>query len=292
MVAIRHIALLLTLSMIALSPSSGLSGPPGPERPSDGSLFSQSTAEALNRDFSGHDISFLLLDARTGGLLASRWDNPEYPIPIGSLGKPFAALAYGEQHNFQFPRHTCRGTPSGCWLPHGHGDVDLSAALAYSCNSYFRMLTSGLTAADVSRTATRFGLEPPDQGTVGFGLAGFGAQWRISPLRLARAYLEMVRLNRQPGMDQILDGMVQSARRGTGAEVHRAVPYPDTLAKTGTAVCTHPRHSTGDGFAVVITPAGGPRILLMVRVHGFPAHKRQRPRDRCCTGLRTETDAR
>jgi cell division protein FtsI/penicillin-binding protein 2 len=203
-------------------------------------------------------------------VLASRWDHPDALIPMGSLLKPFTALAYGEQHNYQYPSHTCRGTSTGCWLPHGHGNVDLTAAIAHSCNSYFRMLTADLTAVGVTPTATRFGLDRPGPETSGPELAGLGSRWRTSPLRVARAYLELVRQRQQPGVSPVLDGMAQSAQHGTGAEVHRAFPFPDALAKTGTAVCTHSRHAPGDGFTVVLTPADNPQLLLMVRVHGVP----------------------
>jgi cell division protein FtsI/penicillin-binding protein 2 len=275
MVAIRHIALILSLVMLSLSASSGRAGPavaedPKSERDGNSSLFAQSAAEALARDFPSRDISFLLLDAHTGGVLASRWDHPDAPIPMGSLLKPFTALAYGEHHNYQYPSHTCRGTSTGCWLPRGHGDVDLTAAIAHSCNSYFRMLTDTLTAADISPTADRFELDRPGPEAIGPELAGLGNRWRTSPLRVTRAYLELVRQRQQPAVSQVLDGMALSARRGTGAQVHRVLPVPDVLVKTGTAMCTHSRHVPGDGFTVVLMPAENPQILLMVRVHGVP----------------------
>ncbi len=234
------------------------------------SLFAQSAAEILKRNFQSRDISFLLLDARTGELLASRWDHPATPIPLGSLVKPFTALAYGEQHNFKYPPHTCRGTATGCWLPRGHGEVDLTSAIAYSCNSYFRMITADLTVANGSPTLARFGLELPDAEAANLTLAGLGNHWRISPLHMARAYLELIRRREQPGVQEVLKGMAESARRGTGAEVDRALPFPNALVKTGTAPCTHSPHTPGDGFAVALTPADRPQILLMVRVHGVP----------------------
>jgi len=270
MVAIRPIALLLTLALVALSPSSGRAGPPTSDDDTDGSLFAQSAAEALNRDFPNRDISFLLLDANTGHILASRWDHPNAPIPMGSLVKPFAALAYGEQHEFNYPTHICRGTATGCWLPRGHGNVDLTAAIAHSCNSYFRMLTADLNAADVSPVATRFGLDAPPRDTTGPQLVGLGNRWRTSPLRMARAYLELARRRDEPGVSQILDGMAESARHGTGSEIARTLPDATVLVKTGTAVCTHARSGAGDGFAMVLTPADQPQLLLMIRVHGVP----------------------
>lgn len=266
---------MLSLVALCLSASSGRAGPavgePSySEGESDSSLFAQSAAEALARDFPDRDISFLLMDAHTGHVLASRWDHPDAPIPMGSLLKPFTALAYGEQHNYQYPSHTCRGTSTGCWLPRGHGNVDLTAAIAHSCNSYFRMLTENLTAAEISSTVDRFEIDRPGPEAAGPELAGLGSRWRTSPLRLARAYLELVRQREQPGVGEVLGGMALSARYGTGAQVHRAFPVPNVLVKTGTAACTHSRHAPGDGFTVVLTPAENPQILLMVRVHGVP----------------------
>ena len=260
------------VSLLVLSPS--LSGGSGgaSERagPPQISLFAQSAGQILNRGFRSGDISFLLLDASTGRVLASRWEHAETPIPLGSLVKPFTALVYGEHHGFRYPAHVCRGTASGCWLARGHGEVDLSSAIAYSCNSYFRVLTAQMSADEVLPTAMRFGLEPPPPEAEGPALAGLGNRWPISPLRMARAYLELARRRDQPGVGPILRGMAQSAEQGTGAEVDRALPFPDALVKTGTAMCTHAKRAPGDGFAIVMLPADDPQILLMVRVHGVP----------------------
>jgi hypothetical protein len=301
MVAIKHISLsfiVMTLSLTAQAPSlsRGRAAGPLPSKAASSesaasaladsepvieskgrlSLFAQSAAAALNHDFPSRDISFLLLDAHTDRVLASRWDHPDAPIPMGSLLKPFTALAYGEQHDYRYPNHICRGTSSGCWLPRGHGNIDLTSAIAQSCNSYFRMLTADLTADDVSPTAARFGLDLPGSETSGAELAGLGTRWRTSPLRLARAYLELARQRRQPAVTQVLDGMALSARQGTGAEVHRAFPFPDALVKTGTAACTHSRRAPGDGFTVVLEPADNPQLLLLVRVHGVPGARAAR----------------
>jgi cell division protein FtsI/penicillin-binding protein 2 len=270
--AIRNLVLVFIVSQLAPSPSTGGARLHASDRvnPPHTSLFAQAAAEILNRDFPGDTISFLLIDIPSSRVLASRWDNLEAPIPLGSLVKPFTALAYGEHHAFLFPAHVCRGTATGCWRPHGHGAVDLPTAIAYSCNSYFRALTEKMTTTDVAPTAVRFGLEPPAPGTAGPALAGLGDRWLISPLSMAHAYLELIRRRDQPGVRQILTGMAQSAEKGTGAEVDRALPFPDALVKTGTAACTHSERAPGDGFAVAIAPSDDPQILLMVRVHGVP----------------------
>ncbi|MGH9667749.1 MAG: hypothetical protein ACRD9L_25305, partial [Bryobacteraceae bacterium] len=74
-----------------------------------GSLFAQSAARILERDFTSRDVSFLLLDVRSGTVLASRWDDAGRAIPMGSLVKPFTALAYGEEHQFRYPTLVCLG---------------------------------------------------------------------------------------------------------------------------------------------------------------------------------------
>ena len=248
------------------------------------SLYSQSAAQAVTQALaqcnqrSASDtfclqrtnLSYLLLDARSGSILASAWPDAENPIPLGSLVKPFAALAYGAKHEFKYPVHICRGTASGCWLPRGHGKIGIEAAVANSCNSYFRMLTRNMNATDVQPTALMFGLQAPIAEASGANLAGLGGGWLISPLAMARAYVELSHRSNQAGPREILAGMEQSGRTGTGAEVDRALGYASALVKTGTAACTHTKQAPGDGFVISMLPADHPEIVLMVRVHGMP----------------------
>jgi len=273
----KKFAFLLIAGLFVLPYSSDCNGAAGSDLANPAaSLFAQSARQTLNRDFPSRDISFLLLDARTGVVLASRWDNADQPISLGSLVKPFTALAYGEQHKFQYPIHVCRGTATGCWLPRGHGSINLTSAIAYSCNSYFRALTANMTGREVIATATQFGLQPPANNVSGAVLTGLGHQWVISPLNMARAYLELIRRREQPGVREVLAGMALSAKRGTGAEVGLALSPLDALVKTGTAPCTHATRAPGDGFTIALVPAEHPQILLMVRVHGVPGAKASR----------------
>lgn len=250
------------------------------------SLYTQSAAQTIKRTFKAcgdeqddtgkqncsqiKDTSYLLLDARTGTLLASQWEHPEIPIPLGSLLKSFAALAYGQQHEFKYPHYFCRGTTSSCWLPRGHGELGIESAIADSCNAYFRMLTAQMRAQDIQPIAASFGLQPPDVEAIGANFAGLGGHWNISPLAMAHAYLELIRRRIQPGALEIVSGMALSASHGTGAKLGRALKFTNALAKTGTAPCTHSKHAPGDGFVVALVPAENPQILLMVRVHGVP----------------------
>jgi len=234
------------------------------------SLFSQSAVLVLERDFPSSDISYLLFDARSGTLLSSRWDDPARPIPLGSLVKPFTALAYGETHENKFPSHFCRGEASGCWQVHPHGKLDLVSAISVSCNSYFRALAENLTGEQLIPVAKRFGLDPPDPALSGPPLMGLGDRWPIAPIKMARAYLELYHRRDQPIVRDILAGMAQSARNGTGKGVGEAMKREDALVKTGTAPCTHLHAAPGDGFVIAMVPANQPELLLLVRVHSVP----------------------
>ena len=102
------------------------------------SLSEQSAVLSLERAFPEPSVSYLLLDAVNRRLIGERWDHPQQPVPMGSLIKPFLALAYGETHDFRFPIVTCDG--SHCWLPQGHGRINVTTAIAQSCNAYFLAL--------------------------------------------------------------------------------------------------------------------------------------------------------
>lgn len=271
MVPVSKIELLLVIGVLLLTPTATQPSLAFAENTATrNSLFGQSAARILQREFTGSDVSFLLLDVHTGTLLASHWDDADQPIPLGSLVKPFLALAYGEEHQFRYPTHVCRGGAGGCWLPRGHGEIGITAAIAHSCNSYFRMLTTGMTSADIIPAARRLGLDLPAAELSGSDLIGVGNRWLVSPLHMARAYLELNRSRDQPGVREVVAGMEQSARQGTAAEVDRGLKRSIALAKTGTAACTHHNHAPGDGFVVALVPAGQPELLLMVRVHGVP----------------------
>jgi cell division protein FtsI/penicillin-binding protein 2 len=236
-------------------------------------LFSQSAIRILDGEFQDPGISYLLFDARAQVLLSSRWNDAARPIPLGSLVKPFTALAYAEAHGFEYPAHVCKGQASGCWRIRPHGELDIVSAIAVSCNSYFRLLAESLKGEQLLPTANTFGLDAPNRELTGESLIGLGEQWRVSPLHMARAYLELYRRRDQPGVRELLSGMAQSAERGTGAGVGRALQHADALVKTGTAPCTHTHPAPADGYVVALVPADQPEMLLMIRVHGVAGAK-------------------
>jgi hypothetical protein len=202
-------------------------------------------------------ISILLVDRRSGEVIEQRWDSYEYAVPVGSLVKPFTALAYAQRNGFEYPIHKC---VSGCWLPRGHGRIGIEQAIAQSCNTYFRRLADGLTADDVAAVTSRFGLPGPPPGSDSAALIGIGSEWAVPPLVLLRAYRELALRKDEPGVAPLLGGMRLSAKSGTGVAAGR-----DALIKTGTAPCIHGKQP-GDGFAMVLEKD----ILLLVGVEGRP----------------------
>jgi cell division protein FtsI/penicillin-binding protein 2 len=237
------------------------------------SRYTQAAAQILDREFARSGASYLLLDARSGALLAGLWDDYEKPIPLGSLVKPFTAMAYAAAHEYRYPTYECKGKASGCWQDQPHGKLDVVAAVSVSCNSYFRRLAESVTPEQLLPVTQSFGLESPDAAITSAVLIGLGEQWRIAPLHMARAYLELYRRGEQPGVRELLEGMKQSARQGTGAAVGRALRQTEALVKTGTAPCTHSPWAPADGFVIALVPAERPEILLMVRMHGVAGAK-------------------
>ncbi len=242
-------------------------------------ISQESAARLLERQFSSAGASYLLMDAGTGETLASNWPDLDRPLPLGSLLKPFTAIAYGETHAFEYPVLECKGEAGGCWRPRGHGRIGIAEAIAHSCNAYFRVLASRLSAQDVSTALERLGMDPLDPGAHAESLFGAGDGWRASPRALLRAYLEIAQRRTQPGAREVVQGMALAARTGTGEAVGHALslgargarpPDDAALVKTGTASCVHLDRAPGDGHAVAIYPAQAPRFALLVSVHGAP----------------------
>jgi cell division protein FtsI/penicillin-binding protein 2 len=225
-------------------------------------LHAQSTAAMLARDFAGPELSYLLLD-EDGQVLAQRWEQPERDIPVGSLTKPFMAVAYGRTH-CSFPKFRCTGGKT-CWLRRGHGTLGVREAIAFSCNSYFHQLVAQV-GQGFRPAMEGFALHTTDNQERDFSFT------TASPLALARAYLELTRHAREPQVKPVLQGLALSAKEGTAKAVDADLPGMTALAKTGTGPCTHRKKAPGDGFALVMFPAEHPRAVLLVRLHGRPGY--------------------
>ncbi len=223
------------------------------------SVLLAASVKLLDTNFSDPGTAYILMDSRSAEVLAHRWAGSAQPAPVGSLVKPFTALAYAQGHGFSYPTLIC-DRKSRCWLPTGHGRMGIKGAVGQSCNAYFRALAKEVTAVDVGRTAGRFGIPGPPPDASEPALIGIGAEWLIPPTQLMLAYREIDLRRAEPGVAAVLSGMRLSAISGTGRLVGREVAI-----KTGTAPCVH-GGQPGDGFALVLHPA----FVLLVRLEGRP----------------------
>jgi cell division protein FtsI/penicillin-binding protein 2 len=227
-------------------------------------------------DRAAPEAEYLVIDIHTREVLASHWPQAEKPIPLGSLVKPFTALAY----HGDFPEYECQGGDR-CWLKRGHGRLNFTQALAESCNSYFLQLARHVHPADLRRVAAKYQLPAPSTDSPETRI-GLGTDWQISPLALTRAYAELSLRSGEPVVTRILRGLAESARAGTSAAIH-----PGALAKTGTARCLSSLHHSTDGYTLVLEPAGSPRVALLVRVHNVPGAEAAKTAARILSILRT-----
>jgi len=234
------------------------------------SLFAQSSRALLQRDFSDPKISYLLVDAATGEQIAAHWENADKAVPVGSLVKPFAALAYAKHHE-SFPKFVCRGTSDRCWLPRGHGDLNLSSAIAQSCNAYFRKLSRQLPREDVDETISKYGAGELRADAPLNSFYGIEDAWQMSARQTVSAF-RMLATSQDRGAAEVRLGMLLSAKEGTSRFLSHSV-HGGALAKTGTAPCSHDVKAPGDGFVVVMFPADSPKNILLVRLHGSTGAK-------------------
>jgi cell division protein FtsI/penicillin-binding protein 2 len=201
-------------------------------------------------------------------VLDARWDDLERPLPVGSLIKPFTALAYADTHRFTYPTFTCRGSADGCWLPAGHGRLGITEAVAGSCNTYFRQLAQRTAPEALMARLQWFGMRADLAHATPAEMVGFGDALKLVPAAVVRGYLELVSRAAQPGVSPIVRGMLASARTGTGRAVGAAMGGADALVKTGTAPCSHAPRATADGYTIVVYPADRPRVVLLAQAHG------------------------
>src|SRR5262249_28115437 len=150
------------------------------------------------------------IDAHSREVLAQRWTNPETPIPVGSLVKPFTAMAYSGS----FPKLECKGSANRCWRTAPHGTLDFVEALAQSCNAYFLHLAAMVDTPALANTTSSFGTPAPSANTPEARI-GLGNGWRISPLALVKAYAELSTRAGDPRIDPILAGLERAAEIGT-----------------------------------------------------------------------------
>lgn len=197
-----------------------------------------------------------------GDIRDSNWPDADRHVSLGSLLKPFLAVAFLAT-NREAPVVECRGTADGCWFARGHGRQDIVSALANSCNVYFLELAARVNRAALDSMCLSYGLAVPARNWQGSRLIGLGEGWPQTPLAAARAFGALGRDSQAQSVQAVLAGMAQCARSGTG----RSVNWP-CYAKTGTVKCSHVRGDHIDGYIAAIYPLGQPRSVILAMRHG------------------------
>lgn len=230
-------------------------------------LVSTLALQAARSEAPAATLRVLHLDTHSHRITAEPDEYAARPVAVGSLLKPFVALAAQEHRRYApLPTVRCTGLDSGCWLPVGHGSTDLVSAISYSCNTYFRELSRSMPATSIEAVCHRFGLTPPDD-YLPDTLTGFGRRWPQRPIDVIRAFAQLLELGPMPGAPEIRAGMRAAAGKGT-AKAFAAAGLPAALAKTGTAPCSDEPRASADGFAFVALPADTPRDLYLFSLHG------------------------
>lgn len=230
-------------------------------------LSMQATKAALDEHFPEQRISYLVLDGE-GREIAHRWDNLAEVVSPGSLVKPFTALAYAAQYGEVFPHVICKGKKSLCWLPAGHGEMNLEHATAESCNAYFLQLAKKIDAQKAEAVVRHYGLVGVGENAPPEAWIGLQGLWQEQPLALSRAYLQLSKEHEERTQQQLLEGMRLAVNSGTARDVGTVLGSNHALAKTGTAKCAHHPRAEADGFTLAMYPAEQPRLVLLLRVHG------------------------
>lgn len=206
-----------------------------------------------------------LLVFRLAGETVSPAAEAGLPRAVGSLQKPWVVAAWGEAHPGEAPpRLEC--TPgSRCWLPTGHGRVDLARGIAHSCNTYFLALARATPEPIRSAALERagFAFRRPLSPEAAIGLGPLEALPRIAPAILLQRYRELLR-RPWPAHDDlrlaVLDGMGAAAREGTGA----ALGARGHLVKTGTVPALDGRPLATSGWVLAATRGGESLVLALL----------------------------
>jgi hypothetical protein len=181
-------------------------------------------------------LSWLVLDTTTGQLLAQQWPALDQSIPVGSLTKPFLARAYAATHT-TFPHITCYGThgltPTGqptdrCWLPRGHGQLNIQIALANSCNAYFLGLSRAIDHTALQTVTQIYRLPAPPPNATPATLIGLNPTWQIPPLAPSNTFSLAGTLLEGHGIGLCQRGAAAMAAEGLTPRQILAHFYPNT----------------------------------------------------------------
>ena len=231
----------------------------------DNVLIPRALAQALH----GTRASGVVLDARTGAILASSRTNPR--ATPGSALKPLL-LEYALEHQIVHPEtqvYCARNLRVGnrvlrCTHPADQPVFNAERALAESCNTWFAAMAQRFTGPQLEAALERSHLQhaPMNDASVEqrqIAVLGLGGV-TVTPLELAQAYREM--LARSPPDGVVARGLKESVDYGMANPA--AVPGVAILGKTGTASDTGETWTHG-WFAGAIR---GQLVLVIYVPHG------------------------
>lgn len=196
------------------------------------------------------DAVVLVADARTGRLLGGlrMSDARTARFAPASLFKLAIAVTLLEGSARPDAEYRCTGAdtlgnrPYRCWLPSGHGTLDLDGAIAVSCNIYFRNAARRLSRSTLGSRARSLGLLPPDYSARISDETLLGRTAPVSPAELMQTALVLASRGRlarppltlsAPRYRALYTGLRECVRSGTA---HSAWSRRTTIGgKTGTA---------------------------------------------------------
>ena len=240
-------------------------------------LLPQEVQRALDHAIQGTPAVAVVLDARTGHVVAAARLNEAVRSAPGSVLKPLF-LTHALQHELIYPQTTvmCRralsisGRNVECTHPQSETVFDAEQALAYSCNAYFAEIAKRFAPKDAVSTLRDYGVPETailqtlvtTQQTQLFilGLEGIS----VTPLQLAEAYRKLaMQMEREPSnspTQAVKQGLEDSVAFGMA---HNA--YVDGLSiacKTGTA--SKPEKPWTHGWFAGFAPAKSPKVVIVV----------------------------
>jgi cell division protein FtsI/penicillin-binding protein 2 len=242
-----------------------------------GQVLSHNAQRALDHAVRDTPAIAVILDARTGRMLAGARLNQASPTAPGSVLKPFF-LVEALRGELIYPQTTVKcnrtlhigGRNVDCTHPQSEIVFDAEQALAYSCNSYFAELAKRFTPENAVAAVEGYGVPkssilrtPVDIQQLQLfvlGLEGIS----ITPMQLAQAYRkltdEITNLPPASPMQPVVHGLEDSVTYGMA---HNAYVNGLPIAgKTGTA--SDSGQPWTHGWFAGYAPANHPKIVIIV----------------------------
>jgi stage II sporulation protein D len=224
------------------------------------------------------NAAFVVVSVQSGKILSEEnLQILQKQYPPGSLIKVFTTIAFYEQYGNHFPVFQCppslASDPAGCWDRKGHGEVDITDAIAHSCNVYFRQLAEKISPETFQQTLQKFQIaqnlnQEPDIHKI---MTGNTLIWTVSPMKLLQAYCSI--FNSTVPLDDKLRtilqrGLSESSEKGTSLEARKASGHA-LLGKTGTSLLWEDgkiNWRSTQGWWIGLYPAQKPEIAVLAFV--------------------------